>query len=758
MAETVTCPVCGQTNPVDMEFCQNCQSRLKPLTGPLRGEKQAILPGEMPTKKTTGDLEAALPRWLREVREQAREPGQPEPTESVSQEKEEPARPQADLLAGLASQRQEEDETPEWVRQIAGKPSKEERPEPQMAKYVELHDEEENAPEVTAEEAGPAQELRSPLKPPEKDELGDWFREAASSTRPRREVPGSLPPTPQTMPLKSEESEAPSWLKGLEAQAEAERGQNELPLPTATPTPSEPKLTTPELPTWLKNLGAEPAAAEPPPADQPVPAWLRTTGRGEQAAASPAPEAGLPDWVSALPSVESDVAAAGAAASGEDRAKPVQREPGAGAPAFNAGSLSSRDVDAIFASMQTPDWLEEATRGSGPSPENMPPAAQEQPAIAPAELPSWVQAMRPVETEIPAAPPAVADMPLEEGGPLAGLQGVLPVIPGAGAATSKPQALSVKLDATETQQTHAELLEKILAAEVTPVPMKSVPLVGAERGLRWALAAMLLVVLTASVFSKSQVYPLPSAMPTESYEALQTIDAIPEGAPVLVVFDYQPATVGEMEASAAPLIDHMLLMRHPALALISTSPTGAALAERFVSGTLSDRKYQIGTQYVDLGYLPGGLAGVHEFAQSPIAAVPVGLDSQSVWNSPVLQGVKSLQDFSSIIVLTDSVEAGRTWIEQTAGLRGNGTMVLVTSAQAGPMLLPYDDAGQINGLVAGIFSAAGAEQANGGLPGFVRRYWDAYSTGLYIAVFLISIGGLWNLWRGLQERQAEETG
>ncbi len=85
-------------------------------------------------------------------------------------------------------------------------------------------------------------------------------------------------------------------------------------------------------------------------------------------------------------------------------------------------------------------------------------------------------------------------------------------------------------------------------------------------------------------------------------------------------------------------------------------------------------------------------------------------------------------------------------------------MVIVSSAQAGPMLLPYFDSGQINGLVAGVNGAVGAEQANGGLPGFVRRYWDAYSTGLYLAAFLMFAGGLWNLWRGMQDRRAEQAG
>ena len=85
-------------------------------------------------------------------------------------------------------------------------------------------------------------------------------------------------------------------------------------------------------------------------------------------------------------------------------------------------------------------------------------------------------------------------------------------------------------------------------------------------------------------------------------------------------------------------------------------------------------------------------------------------------------------------------------------------MVFVASAQAAPILLPYVDSGQVNGMISGIYGAAGAEQRNAGLPGFVRRYWDAYSLGLYLAVVLIVLGGLWNLWLGLRDRRASAVG
>ena len=438
---------------------------------------------------------------------------------------------------------------------------------------------------------------------------------------------------------------------------------------------------------------------------------------------------------------------------------PITEHPASGS-VFTEDALAGNDVDSIFASMQTPDWLSAVLPNVPSAAENVPAAAQVEEPITPAELPSWVQAMRPVEAAMAGSAGGEQENALEERGPLAGLHGVLPAIPGAAAPSSKPKAHSIKLDATEQQQAHAVLLEKILAAETSPIPMRASSLLRTQRVLRWIISVVMLIIVGSVIFTATQRFPLPGGVPNETVAAIQAVEAVPAGAPVLLVFDYQPSTVGEMEATGASLLDQLLLLKHAHLVLLSTSPTGPALAERFMSTTLAERtrNYVRGVEYVDLGYLPGGLAGVYDFAQNPSTTMPLGADSKPVWQSAVLAPVTRFSDFAAVIVLTDSVESGRVWIEQTSLSRGKSLMVVVASAQAGPMLLPYVDSGQVNGLVSGLSGAAGAEQANRGLPGYVRRYWDAYSVGLYSAVLLILLGGLWNFWLGLKDRRAQAVG
>ncbi len=90
--DDIFCPVCGKANPAELDKCQFCGSRLKPLASsymdatPIKpGENPVIKntsefekvkltppdlvhPGEEPTVKSTASLESTLPSWLRTLR------------------------------------------------------------------------------------------------------------------------------------------------------------------------------------------------------------------------------------------------------------------------------------------------------------------------------------------------------------------------------------------------------------------------------------------------------------------------------------------------------------------------------------------------------------------------------------------------------------------------------------------------------------------------------------------------------------------
>jgi hypothetical protein len=363
-------------------------------------------------------------------------------------------------------------------------------------------------------------------------------------------------------------------------------------------------------------------------------------------------------------------------------------------------------------------------------------------SIEPAELPSWVQAMRPVESVIaaPKATPQDEGKVAEERGPLAGLRGVLPAAPGLGP-LRKPPAYSIKLQATESQQRYAGYLEKLITEEASPRTIKARRPIS-TRLMRWIIAALLILATVLPIVTGIQIAPSSALYPPEMVATFNLITSLPANAPVLIAFDYEPALSGELEAAAAPVIDH-LLFGGVRLTLVSTSPTGPALAERFLQATQADHNYQAGQQYVNLGYLAGGPAGVLFFATQPTEAAAFTVDGVPAWQTPPLQGVQKLSDFSAVLILTDSADTARVWIEQAGSSLGNTPMAMVISAQAEPMIRPYYDSSQIKGLVTGLAGGKAYEQAIQH-PGLGQTYWNAFSAGLLVAEMLILVGGLWS--------------
>jgi hypothetical protein len=341
---------------------------------------------------------------------------------------------------------------------------------------------------------------------------------------------------------------------------------------------------------------------------------------------------------------------------------------------------------------------------------------------------------------------------------LAGLIGVLPSGPGLGL-LRKPPAYSVKLQVSEGQQRYVTFFDRLVAGETHPRAAGAARLTS-NRLWRWLITLLLIMSVGLPLFTGTQVIPATSLLSSDKGAASTLIEGIPANAPVLVAFDYDPALSGELEAAAAPLFDQ-LLSKGTRLTLVSTSPTGPALAERFLQTTplVNAHQYRSGEQYVNLGYLAGGPASILYFAGSPADAMPDTVNGDPAWATPPLQGVLHLSDFAAVIILTDNADTGRNWIEQSSQYLGKTPMMMVISAQAEPMIRPYFDSGQLKGLVSGLLDAKIYEQSYN-RPGLAYHYWDSFSIGMLVAELLIVIGATWSAvvaWRARRSDTGEKA-
>jgi hypothetical protein len=387
-----------------------------------------------------------------------------------------------------------------------------------------------------------------------------------------------------------------------------------------------------------------------------------------------------------------------------------------------------------FEGDELPDWLpaETSLEAAGREKE-IPSEAADQP-LEKANLPSWLQAMKPVEAAIPAhAPQNENDQRVEASGPLAGLSGVLPGEKLVNQVTAPP-IYTAKLKVTDKQRLQADLLQSMLTEEATPIQTKPVGIKTPLRILRIVIALILIAALAAPLIGGFSILPANMPVAPETQAFFKTINQMDMNKPVLLAVDYEPGQAGEMRPGSVAVLQH-LMQKNVKILVVSTIPTGPAIGAALLSDAqLKVPAYNLSNRVVSVGYLAGG----------PLAM-------QELSSHPDLLGLPSLSNYSAVIVLTENLDTLRAWVEQVQPGLGSTPLLMVVSAQAMPLALPYTDSGQIQGLVAGLPGAVQYEQVLQSV-GLASSYWSSLQFGVIAAMGLIFIGWLITMIMGAQKK------
>jgi hypothetical protein len=335
--------------------------------------------------------------------------------------------------------------------------------------------------------------------------------------------------------------------------------------------------------------------------------------------------------------------------------------------------------------------------------------------LARAEIPSWLEAMRPSEETVQEI---VEEEPVETTGLLEGLRGVLTPLPIAGEALVHREVLPTTVD--EATLARARLLQSLLTrpAEVVQPKARKRRSSLTEQAPRWMVAIVLFMfvvgVLAPNYFEGlgyeirlAQPQSLESIRP-DVYDAIESMNA---GDTVLVAFEYGVAEADEMNAIAEPLLMH-LTERGATISAASTQPEGLGVA--------INAQEHVTTTYKSLPlYLPGKATG--------IANLLASTDPQ-----PKL-----------ILVLAAQPAQLRWWIEQASLLSQVPPMVAGVSAALEPVVGPYlhENGGQLEGALIGLREAASYEARRGAV-GSATKQLDALAAGQLAVALLILAGAV----------------
>jgi hypothetical protein len=376
---------------------------------------------------------------------------------------------------------------------------------------------------------------------------------------------------------------------------------------------------------------------------------------------------------------------------------------------------------------ELPDWLE------------VPPdfeqllseAAQiaDEEGVAPAEIPPWLEALRP-EPEVGMEASVPATSPTEVAGLLTGIRGTLGIEPMLAiprrAVPVEPVGLSSA--AEERAELFGAVVREPARPGVTIARRGRVEKLAASsaRSIMYLIlaAAAVVPILLGSRWSEANMRV--SGGTVAVYEA---IEGLPQGAVVLVSHDYDPGVAGEMIPQARAVLSH-LLERGVQVISVSLTPEGARLSREVLDEVAVSHGYAEGEGYQNLGYVVGVEAGPRSVIE--------GL-STAGW-SDLVGGV---DDIALIVEFAGTPEYLRLWLEQVQGPYGI-PMVAGISATVDPFARPYyrnEASRQLLGLMTGLVGAAEYERLSG-QAGLALASMDSQSVVHIAIVLLILVGNV----------------
>ncbi len=515
-------------------------------------------------------------------------------------------------------------------------------------------------------------------------------------------------------------SAAPDWLGEPKEETSEDDLANLEKLLSERQTPFEERKDEAADLDWLKAQGEE--TVQPFEKSPTVPDWFAAQQEkieeplAEESPVEPAQPGEIPEWLSLQDETE---------AAAQPPAQPVERG----------------EEFSIYDEENLPDWLKEESQAApaeapvAPAPE----ATQEKP-----DMPDWLKDLSPGEGGGSAKPGYALEEHIEESGPLAGFQGILP---GEETVThyTKPPTYAGTLQVTEKQRIYATMFDTIISSEKKVGEAVEKKVAASSQALRLFVGILMIGILLIALFFDAQIAAPPALYPGENvafFNTIQSITGTTASSRILVGLDYEPSLTGEVGTIAGVVLQD-LMAGNSNLAFVSINPTGPALADDLVNrANQAVPAYPAAEKVTNLGYLPGGASVLAGLAANPAVTAPNTTDGAAAWESGALQGVRTIGDFDAVLLLTDNSESARTWIEQIQTSAKDTPFLVVSSAQVVPVLQPYVQSGQITGLLGGLSGATSYQQLAQDSSGGLSAYWDAYQVGMLLSAIFMILGAV----------------
>lgn len=247
------------------------------------------------------------------------------------------------------------------------------------------------------------------------------------------------------------------------------------------------------------------------------------------------------------------------------------------------------------------------------------------------------------------------------------------------------------------------------------------------------------LIFVAVVWPLIQPMRLPIGVSPPVQTLYDAVEAIPPGSVVMLGADYSPDTMPELQ----PMVDTFLrhaFERDLRVVVACLWPASPPLVERAMTPLAEEYGKEYGVDYVNLGYMAGGIITLLGMGASIPVTFPSDYGGTPVTEIPLMQEVENFDDIAFVMEVSAGTPGTREWVQQVQG-RYRVALGSGTTAVGAPNFYPYVQSGQLTGLLGGLKGAAEYETLIGH-PGDATKGMDAQSIVHALVVVFILFGNV----------------
>lgn len=227
---------------------------------------------------------------------------------------------------------------------------------------------------------------------------------------------------------------------------------------------------------------------------------------------------------------------------------------------------------------------------------------------------------------------------------------------------------------------------------------------------------------------------LPIRVSPEVQRIYDHLEGLQPGQVFLLSMDFDPASKPELHPMAVALLRHAFRKDLRVIGM-TLWVTGTGMAADLFADVAAAADKTRGTDYVFLGYSPGGANVILNMGQDLLATFRTDHFGEKTASLPALRGVQSLRNVDYAVSLAAGSPGLESWYvfgKEKYGFELGGGATAVSA----PGLYPLLQTGQINGLMGGLRGAAEYETLVR-LPGKATAGMDAQSATHFLIILLI---------------------